>query len=236
VAATAVLGARLVLLGWDLGAIVLLVLAVLLWLFLLAPVLRAWSTPTVGVSLLLTVSTESLAALAAAVAIPLHLLWLAAAALAPLVLGLVFYAFSISRFDRRQLAVGRGDHWITGGALAISTLAAAEIAIALEAARALMGIADALQPATLVLWALSLAWLPVLIAAEARHPRLCYGLERWSSVFPVGMYAVCSFATASACGIGGIEGFARVWVWLAFATWLLVLVAALGRGARALAR
>jgi hypothetical protein len=35
--------------------------------------------------------------------------------------------FVISRFDLRQLVVGHGDHWITGGALAISTLAAGKI-------------------------------------------------------------------------------------------------------------
>jgi hypothetical protein len=36
--------------------------------------------------------------------------------------------FVISRFDLRQLLSGLGDHWITGGALAISTLAAGNIA------------------------------------------------------------------------------------------------------------
>jgi hypothetical protein len=38
------------------------------WLVLLTPVLTQWVTPTVGVSLVLTVSTESLAVLSAALA------------------------------------------------------------------------------------------------------------------------------------------------------------------------
>jgi hypothetical protein len=42
-------------------------------------------------------------------------------------LGLCFYVIVIARFDPRQLGVGHGDHWITGGALAISTLAAGRI-------------------------------------------------------------------------------------------------------------
>ena len=50
--------------------------------------------------------------------------------LAPFLLGLGFYAFVIARFDLRQLVVGRGDHWVTGGALAISTLAAGRITVA----------------------------------------------------------------------------------------------------------
>jgi hypothetical protein len=49
------------------------------------------------------------------------------AALVPCVLGLGFYGFVIARFDPRQIGVGRGDQWITGGALAISTLAAGKI-------------------------------------------------------------------------------------------------------------
>ena len=40
VAATAVLGARVSGLGWDQGAIALLVIATLMWLVLIAPVLR----------------------------------------------------------------------------------------------------------------------------------------------------------------------------------------------------
>ena len=99
-------------------------------LALLAPVLRHWVTPTVGASLVLTVSTESLAVLAATLAAREDAPWLLYASAAPFLLGLAFYAFAIRRFDVRQLAVGRGDHWITGGALAISTLAAGRITLA----------------------------------------------------------------------------------------------------------
>jgi hypothetical protein len=34
----------------------------------------------------------------------------------------------MSRFDVRELVIGRGDQWITGGALAISALTATNIA------------------------------------------------------------------------------------------------------------
>ena len=106
---------------------------------LLGPVLANWRTPTVGASLVLTVSTESLAVLAATLAVPEHAHWLLDAALAPFALGLGFYVFVISRFDLRQLVVGRGDHWITGGALAISTLAAGRITAGAKALATLGG-------------------------------------------------------------------------------------------------
>jgi tellurite resistance protein TehA-like permease len=90
VAGTAVLGTRLTLLGWSWAGIVLLAIAFAFWLALLTPALTHWVTPTVGVSLVLTVSTESLAVLSAALAAREHSDWLLAAALAPILLGLAF--------------------------------------------------------------------------------------------------------------------------------------------------
>ena len=163
VAGTAVLGTRLTLLGWSSAGIALLVVALCIWLLLLGPVLRNWDTPTNGVSLVLTVSTESLAVLAVAIAARDGAPWLLDAALGPFLLGLALYAFVIVRFDARQLAVGRGDHWITGGALAISTLAAADLTVAATALHTLDDVRGALEALSLFLWALDvIAWLPVL--------------------------------------------------------------------------
>jgi hypothetical protein len=44
---------------------------------------------------------------------------------------------------------------------------------------------------------LTMLWLPVLLLDEALHPRPRYDVRRWSTVFPVGMYAACSFAVAT---------------------------------------
>jgi Voltage-dependent anion channel len=145
VAGTEVLGTGLALLGWNWAANALLVAGLALWLALLLPVLSHWTIPTIGVSLMLTVATEALAVLAATLAVAQSARWLLIAALAPFVLGLAFYGFGIARFDFRQLVVGRGDHWITGGALAISTLTAARIALAGRSLHALAGIEGALK-------------------------------------------------------------------------------------------
>jgi tellurite resistance protein TehA-like permease len=230
VAGTAVLGTRLTLLGWEWAGIALLVIALASWAALLAPVLAGWRTPTIGASFVLTVSTESLAVLAATLAAREHADWLLASALAPVALGLAFYVFVISRFDIRQLAVGRGDHWITGGALAISTLAAGRITLAAKSLHQLVGATGTLKAVSLALWALTIAWLPALLAAEALHPRLSYDVRRWSTVFPVGMYAACSFLVGAAVNAPAITDFARVWVWAGVAVWVVVFVAMLRRG------
>ena len=130
VAGTAVLGTLLVLFGWYSVGVVLLVIALALWLRLVVTVLRSWIVPTVGVSFILTVSTESLALLAATLSLSGHTHWLLGISLIPFVLGLASYLFVLARFDFRQLAVGHGDHWVSGGALAISTLVAGKVLIA----------------------------------------------------------------------------------------------------------
>jgi tellurite resistance protein TehA-like permease len=150
---------------------------------------------------------------------------LVVAAVAPFALGLCSYAFVMARFDLGQLTRGRGDHWITGGALAISTLAAADIASGARTLTVLWDGTGPLRDAAVALWVASMLWLPVLVGAEALRPRLGYDVRRWSTVFPVGMYAVCSFAVGHVAGAGAITSFARVWAWVALATWAAVAAA-----------
>lgn len=143
---------------------------------------------------------------------------------------MAFYAFVISRFDLRQLLVGRGDPWITGGALAISTLAAGRITLGARNLHQLAALGGTLKTVSVVLWALTIAWLPVLLAAELLRPRLGYDLGRWSTVFPVGMYAACSFAVGAAAHASAITDFARVWVWAGVAVWLIAFGTMLRHG------
>jgi tellurite resistance protein TehA-like permease len=220
VAASAVLGSAVELLGWNWAGIALLVVAVALWLTLIGPVLAHLPMPAAGVAFLLTVATESLAVLSSTLAVHEHTDALLYAALVALVLGLAFYLLVLVRFDFRQLVVGRGDHWITGGALAISTLAAGQIALDARTLDVLSF--DALKAAAIVLWAVTVAWLPALVLFEALRPRLEHDLRRWATVFPVGMYAACSFVVGSVAHATAITDFARVWVWIAVALWLVV--------------
>lgn len=235
VAGTAVLGTRLTLLGWNWAADILLVIALLAWLGLMGPVLRHWTTPTVGASFILTVGTESLALLAAALAFAYRAEWLLIASLPTFALGLGFYLFVLSRFDVRQLATGHGDHWVTGGALAISTVTAGRIALAVGQLWSSSGAASAFKDVSLVLWALTLMWLPVLLFAEARWPRRRYSVRRWSTVFPVGMYAACSFVVGKLDSAQAITDFAHVWVWVALAVWTLVVTGLARAAGRTLA-
>jgi hypothetical protein len=235
VAGTSVLGTRLTLLGWSWAGAALLVIAFVLWLSLMGPVLGHWSTPTVGASFILAVATESLGLLAVTLALAEHAAWLAVVALAPFALGLLFYATVLARFDFRQLGTGLGDHWVTGGALAISALTAGRITAGSQKFAVLGGGTGVLEVASLVIWVLALLWLPVLLFAEAYRPRLRYSVRRWSTVFPVGMYAACSFVVGAVASVPAITTFARVWVWVAVGVWAVVATGLLRASIRTVA-
>lgn len=232
IAGTAVLGTRLTLVGWTGAGAGLLVVALVVWLGLVPYVLRHFQTPTIGASFILTVCTESLALLAAALALAAREAWLLYASLVPFVLGLGFYLAVLVRFDVRQLLVGRGDHWVTGGALAISTVVAGRIEIAAVHLQLLAGAHQALRDLTLALWIAAMVWLPVLVAAELIRPRPGYNVRRWSTVFPVGMYAACSMIVGRVAGIRTIVDFGQAWTWVSLAVWLAVFGAMLARAPR----
>lgn len=134
-----------------------------------------------------------------------------------------------SRRDLRQLTAGSGDHWVFGGALAIATLACARTTTALTATSTLPGLHGALREATLAIWAAAL-WLPALLAGELISPRLRYDTRRRSTVFPFGMYAVCSMAAGGVTGIDGVSTFGRIWIWIALAVWGVVFAGMIRRG------
>src|SRR3954468_4108053 len=130
VAATAVIGGRIASLGAPRIAWVLLGASVLLWLVLLPLVLRHWQVPTIGASFLICVATEGVALLAATQGAVTGSRPAAAAGFGAFLLGLILYAVVLARFDWRQLIVGAGDQWVVAGALAISSLAGAELVLA----------------------------------------------------------------------------------------------------------
>jgi tellurite resistance protein TehA-like permease len=157
--------------------------------------------------------------------------WPALVALAPRAVGLAAYPAVLARFDVSELRHGAGDHWVSGGALAISTLSCAQIANALLLTRGPSHLHDVLRVASLILWGLTMAWLPALIVAEVRWPRPSYDVRRWATVFPLGMYSVMSTTTGGVAGINGLTQFGHVAAWFALAAWLAT---ALGWGRRQL--
>jgi tellurite resistance protein TehA-like permease len=115
---------------------------------------------------------------------------------------------------------------VVGGSLAISALTFAEIAVAAVRLDGLTGIAGALKLIAFALWVMAMLWLVPLVLAELRWPRLGYHSRRWSTVFPLGMYAAMSFAVAAADDLPAARTFALAWTAVAAAVWAAVALAA----------
>lgn len=187
VAGTAVVGADFALAGRGDLALAIWSLAAASWVAVALAVRREAAD-----SLLTIVATESLAVLAAeldrghdaplrAVAIAL---WALGLALYPLIAGRIVHSSLRERDFSPTL-------WIVMGALAITTLAAAELWLD----------GHALGPdVALATWSAASAAIPFLVATELRVRRWRYEIARWSSVFPLGMYGVATHV------LGGVEG------------------------------
>ena len=111
--------------------------------------------------------------------------------------------------------------WIVMGALAITTLAAAELLLDRRA----LGSAVALAT-----WAAASAAIPLLFVTELRTRRWRYEVARWSSVFPLGMYGVASHVLGGADGLAGLLRVGTVFFGIALAAWA-VTAAGLARRA-----
>lgn len=234
VAATCVLGTRFALGGHAGLATALFAVGAVLWFVLVGPALRHLPARAHGGTWLVTVGTEAVAVLAAALAASRSAPWLLYPALALAVLGLALYVDVLRRFDPRELLRGHGDHWVAGGALAIAALAFANVQKGATALGALDGLHDTLRIASIALTVAAALWLPALLAAEVARPRLHYDARRWSTVFPVGMYAAAAAVVGKAEDSALLRDAASVWVWVALTVWLVVLIGLLRAGVRAL--
>jgi tellurite resistance protein TehA-like permease len=221
VAATAVIGSRFGSLGWTGAAWALLAVSTLLWLALLPLVLRHWRVPTIGASFLVCVATEGLAVLSGVLGAADSNGPVVGAGFAAFAIGLVLYAVVVARFGWRQLAVGAGDHWVVAGALAITSLAGAE----------LLGARDGPMPPPLrvldlVVWALAVIGYAALVGCELRWPRPRYDVRRWATVFPMGMTAAASFAVGTTERLAALTVVGHVLLWPALAAWALTAAGA----------
>lgn len=231
VAATTVLGTRLVALGWQVPAEALLALSAALWPGLLFLVVRQWRPRMPGAVFLGCVATQGLAVLGAALAPVVHADWLAHTALVLFWLGLALYAVALFYFDYREVAAGAGDQWIACGALAISALAGSKLILAYQADIYLWNDDDngVLRWVTEALLVVALGWYCVLAAAEAVWPRPRYDVLRWAAVFPMGMTAVAALSVAAAVDVTWLKGLGQVLLWISVLAWLVVAAGAVRR-------
>ncbi|MEU0200499.1 MULTISPECIES: hypothetical protein [unclassified Streptomyces] len=218
VAATAVAGTGFSAAGLQRPAAALLALAAPLWAVLLVAAARERH----GTVFLRCVATQSLAVLGATLAAAESVAWLAHAALTLFWLGLVLYCLALFRFEPRQVAEGPGDHWLLGGALAVSALAGARLLSVGSGRLYLWNDEDhaVLGRVTVTLLVLTAVCCVALFTAEFFWPRRRYDGRRWATVFGAVGTATAALAVAAAFDAPWLDVLGEALLWIAVAAWL----------------
>lgn len=252
VAATAVFGSQALLLDGNAGlARVAWWFAVLLWALVTYGVFTALTVrrhkPSLadginGGWLVAVVATQSLCVLGALVGdlgfgqpdLAYFLLlsfWLCGGMLYLWIIGMIFQRYMFHEFSPRDLMP---PYWVNMGAVAISTLAGVLLVERGEG----LALATALRPfllgLTVMYWATATWWIPMLVVLGVwrhvvRRVRIAYDPLFWGLVFPLGMYATCTFRLAGLIEAPFLLWIARLFLVAAVCAWLLAFLGLAGR-------
>ncbi|MBV6271812.1 tellurite resistance/C4-dicarboxylate transporter family protein [Alcaligenaceae bacterium CGII-47] len=245
IAGTGVLGSQFIVLTGDLYAgFALWLVAVLLWGVLVYAIFAVLTVkankPALdrginGGWLLAVVATQALAVssalLAAQIGQPYRLqlnlvalsMWLWGGMLYIWIMALIFYRYTFFALSPSDLAP---PYWINMGAMAISTLAGSLLILNAQDAPYLMSLLPFLKGFTMLYWATGTWWIPMLLLLGLWR----YGYNRfpfkydplyWGAVFPLGMYAACTWQLEHAMAFGFETGLPRVFFYIALGAWII---------------
>lgn len=260
IAGTSILGSQaLILAGHEHAALVLWVIAVTLWVLLTYTIFTALTVkickPTLdkginGGWLLAVVATQSISVLTALLAVgadqPYRLemnffalsMWLWGGMLYIWMMSLIFYRYTFFRLSADDLSP---PYWINMGAMAISTLAGSLLIINASSAPYLISLLPFLKGFTIFYWATGTWWIPMLLVLGVwRHVYMRFPLRYdplyWGAVFPLGMYAACTYQMNIAMGFSFFVFLPPIFLYVAFFAWGLTFFGLLVKLWGALAR
>ncbi|HEY6468843.1 MAG TPA: tellurite resistance/C4-dicarboxylate transporter family protein [Candidatus Dormibacteraeota bacterium] len=192
--------------------------------------------------LLGVVSIESIAVLGVAAAMATHDSALAVIALVAWAAGIAVYpaialTIVLRIHTRGWHAVDvTPDHWILMGALAICTLAGADLAATSTVFPSVQR--SGIDAVVWTTWSCAGVLYVVLTAVSVRRWLVSSTARRadirwWASVFPLGMYSACTFELFRVSNVAAQQDIATVTFWPALGAWVLAALMTLRAVARA---
>ncbi len=193
-----------------------------------------WLTSIIGTQSLVLLGTAiapQLGDYADYMMVEVHLLWM---------LGLVLYGIFVTLFCYRIFFLSFKPEdtspllWVIMGAAAVGVSAGTGLLQAEVHLPFLLSQRPFIDGMVMVMWAWSTWWIPLLVIfgiwkhGIKRYP-LRYEPALWSMVFPLGMYAVASFRLGLAADFPPLQWISQFMLWVAFATWCVVMVGLLQR-------
>ena len=251
VAATNVLGSQFVILQSNQTiALVLWVLGLALWLLLTYAIFTAFTVkeekPSLeeginGAWLLFIVSTQSIPVLGMLLVSHFEA-WQEMFTFAMLgfyLLGCMFYILIISlivyrfMFFKIEAEDMNPSYWINTGAVAITTLAGANILLRGHASF-LAEFAPFIKGFTVFFWAAGTWWIPYLFILGAwrhfyKHYPLTYHPVYWGLVFPMGMYTVATYRLAEVLNMDFLLLIPQYFIYLALIAWAITFYGLISR-------
>ncbi|MCC7527341.1 MAG: tellurite resistance/C4-dicarboxylate transporter family protein [Candidatus Melainabacteria bacterium] len=152
--------------------------------------------------------------------------WLFGGMLYIWLISLIFYRYMFFRFEPSDLIP---PYWINMGAMAITTLAGAEVAKCFGSVAPISGMIPFVKGLTAMYWATATWWIPMLLVLGfwrhgIRHFKFTYDPLYWGLVFPLGMYSVCTLKLGRVLDIAVMEHIARLFLVLGMTAWLITFL------------
>ncbi len=147
------------------------------------------------------------------------------------IISLIFYRYLFLVMDPGDLTP---PYWINMGALAISTLAGANLLAAASLSPLLSELVVFIKGVTFFFWATATWWIPMLIILGfwrhvVRRFPLRYDPLYWGMVFPLGMYSTCTFRLGQELHLALLAPVARGMFFVAIVVWAVVFTGMLKR-------